>query len=104
MSAEANRPKLAAKVLTVSDGVVIRVELIAPDRITGFVAGEMRLEQKGVEKPGGVGEMPFRRTGIGHALQSKILRLERSDQGFTALSHIQQGVEQQGGSSSSPGP
>ena len=59
------------------DSLVIGIELIAPAWIAGGVARQMRLQQEGVEEPGGVGQMPFRRAGVLHALENQILRFQR---------------------------
>ena len=90
--------------MAISDGFVIGVELIVPDRIAARIVLQVFLQQESVEEPGGVRQMPFRRAGVGHALQDKILRLQRSDQGLTALTHVQQGIQQQGSGSGSSGP
>ena len=60
------------------------------------MAGEMRLKNEGVEEPGGMRQMPFRWAGVCHPLQSKIFRFKTCNQGFTATTHLQQGVKQQG--------
>ena len=90
--------------MAISDGFVIGVELIVPDRITARIVLQVFLQQKSIEEPGGVRQVPFRGAGVGHALKHKILRLQRSDQRFTALTHVQQGIQQQGSGSGSPGP
>ena len=59
-----------------TDSFVIGVELVTPAGITGGVSRQMRLQQKGLEEPGGVGQMPFRRAGVLHALQHQILRFQ----------------------------
>jgi hypothetical protein len=46
-----------------------------------------RLQQKLLEEPGGVAQVPLRRTGVIHALQAQILRLQRLDQPQAALAH-----------------
>ena len=77
-----------------ADGVVVAVEQKAPQRIGGFVLDAVPLaqgpQQEFLEEPGGVAEVPFRRTGIGHALQHQILRLQGDDQRFTAAAHRSQ--------------
>ena len=91
-----------------ADGVVVAVEQESPAAVGRFVgqrralgggAGRLgsvaasaiplqgRPQQELLEEPGGVSEMPLRRAGIGHALQSQILRFQRRDQGLTAASH-----------------
>ena len=73
-----------------TDSVVIRVELITPARVAGLMTCEEWLQQKGFEEPGGVGQMPFRGAGVGHALQAQIFRLQRMDQRLTTLAHLLQ--------------
>ena len=58
LSRPALRPGMAR-----ADGVVIGVELIAPERVAGM-SSCMGLQHEGVEEPGGVAQMPFGRTGI----------------------------------------
>ena len=91
-----------------ADGVVVAVEQVSPAGVGWFVgqrgalqsgAGwvgsvaasaiphQGRPQQELLEEPGGVSEMPLRRAGIGHALQSQILRFQRRDQGLTTASH-----------------
>ena len=82
--------------MTVSNGVVIGVELIAPAWVAGLVTGKVRLEQEGFKEPGGVGQVPFGWTGISHALKAEILRLEGLDQRLRPPSHIQQGLQTHG--------
>ena len=72
---------------------VIGVELIIPAWITAFVAFEIGLKQKGIEEPGGVSKVPFRRTCIGHALKAEIFRFEGCNQRFTSLTHCQEQVQ-----------
>ena len=82
--------------MTVSDGVVIGVELIAPAGVAGLMTGKVRLQQEGFEEPGGVGQVPFGWAGIRHALQAEILRFEGLDQRLGSPSHIQQGLQTHG--------
>merc|ERR1711965_42874 len=76
--------------MPVSYSVVIRVELITPAWIAGLVAFQVGLQQKGFEEPGGVGEVPFRRAGVCHALQAQIFGLQRMDQRLTVMAHLLQ--------------
>ncbi len=55
-----------------ADGFVIRVEEIAEGRIEHAVARQMRREDELLEKPGGVRQMPFGRTGVGHGLHGAV--------------------------------
>ena len=77
--------------MTVADGVVIGIELIAPARITDAMVRYMRLENEGFKEPCGVGQMPFGRTGIRHSLKAKILWFKGSDQSFCLGSHRTKG-------------
>ena len=81
--------------MTITNAVVIGIELIAPAGITELVPLEMRLQQKGFKEPVGVGQVPLRRTGIRHSLQAQILQFQGIDQRLTAITYLKQGVQLQ---------
>ena len=81
--------------VTITDAVVIGIELISPAGITGLVPLEMGLQQEGLKKPVGVSQVPLRWTGIRHSLQAEILWFQGIDQRLTAMTHLQQGVQLQ---------
>ena len=88
------------------DRVVIGIEQEAPAGIRRDVARLIGLQHEGFEEPGGVGQVPFGRTGIGHALQVEILRFQRRDQGFAGMTHLHQSIQEGAsghGMESSPG-
>ena len=89
--------------MTITDAVVIGIELISPAWITGLVPLEMGLQQEGLKKPVGVSQVPLRWTGIRHSLQAQILQFQGIDQRLTAITHLQQGVQVQGTVQRSPG-
>ena len=82
--------------MALTDGVVVRVEEIAPARIGALPAGQVGLQQEGFEEPGGVPQVPLRRTGIGHPLQAEILGLQGGHQGFAAVPHAPQPLHRLG--------
>ena len=49
--------------------LVVGVEQVAVGGVEPAVAGERRVEDKGLEEPGGVGPVPLGRAGVGHRLQ-----------------------------------
>ncbi len=57
--------------------LVVAVEENAKGRIERLEPGLEALEQKGLEEPRAVREMPFSRAGIGHRLQLAVLGRER---------------------------
>ena len=82
--------------MTGTDGFVVAVEQHTPAWVAALMARQVGLQQEGFKEPVGVGQMPFGWTGILHALESQILWLQWINQRFTAPSHLQQGVQQQG--------
>ena len=52
------------------------------------VTGNRLLEHKGLEKPGGVRQMPFDRTRVGHRLQRAILGRQRLRKAFGLTAHL----------------
>ena len=68
----APRPRIG-----LADTVVVGVEqmLVAP--IHRLVGGGERLEQKGLEKPCGVGQVPLRRARLVHGLHAVVLNAQR---------------------------
>ena len=80
-----------------TDSVVIGIEEEAPLPIQGLPAHQVGGEHKGVEKPGGVAQVPFGWAGIGHPLEAEIFRRQRGDQGLAPVAHGQQLRQQRGG-------
>ena len=80
-----------------SEGLVIGIEQIAPARVGLGVLRPERFQDEGLEKPGGVGQVPFRRAGILHALQAEVFGFQRGDQSFALLPHRQQPLQQGAG-------
>ena len=64
--------------VALADGLVIRVEEVVETRVEFAVAGVERFEQKGLEEPGSVGQMPLGRADVGHRLHDVVLDLERT--------------------------
>ena len=64
----AEQPTLRPRVSR-SQRLVIRIEQPGPARIDRLVAGGMGLQHQGLEKPGGVGQVPLAGAGLGHRLQ-----------------------------------
>jgi hypothetical protein len=63
-----------------ADRFVVGVEQEPILGIEGAIRGDEFLEDEFLEKPGGVGQMPFGRTGIGHRLDRGIGVRERLGQ------------------------
>src|SRR5450631_3067758 len=61
------------------NAVAVTVEQEMPIRADRRVARQ-RAQHKLFKKPCGVGEMPFRRTGIGHALHHRVFRGQRRNE------------------------
>ena len=55
-------------------------------------------QNKGFEKPGGVGEMPFGRARIGHALEAEVFGFKRLNQSFAGAAYVHEPAEQRAGS------
>ena len=70
-----------------ADAVVVGVEEMLVGRMKWPVAFQVRREQKRLEKPAGVGQMPFRRAGILHGLDAEVFGLERAGERFTLRPH-----------------
>ena len=71
-----------------SDGLVVRVEQVAELEIEGVVAGEARLEQEGLEEPGGVPAVPLGRAHVGHRLDDLVFRAERRGERFGEVADV----------------
>jgi hypothetical protein len=67
--------------------LVVAVEEHAEGGIEGHEIGLEALEQEGLEEPGDVGEMPFRRAGVGHRLHLAVLGRERRGESEARLAH-----------------
>ena len=66
------KPALRARV-TRPGRLVIGIEQIGEGRVEHPVGRIERPEQEGLEKPAGMGEMPFRRADVGHRLDRLVL-------------------------------
>src|SRR5713101_2108783 len=66
------QPALRSR-MTRASGLVIRVEEVSKCRIEHPVTGVESGQDKGLEKPRRMRQMPFRRADIGHRLDSLIL-------------------------------
>ena len=66
---------------------VIGIEQEGEAAVGCLVAGHARLEDKLLEEPAGMGEVPLGRTGILHRLQRHVLRGETLDQRVAARAH-----------------
>ena len=64
----------------VASRVVIGVEQVMKPRMEFFVIGQVRAQDKLLEKPARMGQMPFRRADIGHALDDRVLGRQWFDQ------------------------
>ncbi|KAG1357608.1 hypothetical protein G6F61_014560 [Rhizopus arrhizus] len=62
-----------------ADALVVAVEQVVPARIVRRRGGKAS-QHEALEEPGGVGQVPFARAGIGHALQHGVLGAERRGQ------------------------
>ncbi len=72
----------------VASGVVIGIEEIGVLRNFGAITLHPNFHHKGLEKPGGVCEMPLRRTDVGHRLDDVILRLEIPAKPRAEIAHL----------------
>src|SRR5699024_2291704 len=72
---------LRARVL-LANAVVVGVEKVAPGRVDGAPVRVVRLEHEGLEKPGGMGTVPFDRAGAGHRLKRLIFWRQRRGKAF----------------------
>ena len=61
--------------------VVVRIEKISVFTTVRLISRRFG-QHKGFEKPGGMGQMPTDRAGIGHRLNAAIFRLQRFAQRF----------------------
>src|SRR5271166_1409031 len=71
---------------TVAHRVVIRIEEIAERTVERFIPRQVFGKKKCLEEPGGVRQMPLRRTRIRHRLQAVVLYaqwLATSQRGLT---------------------
>ncbi len=62
-----------------ADALVVAVEQVVPARVMRWRGGETR-QHEAFEEPGGVGQVPFARAGVSHALQHGVLGTERRGQ------------------------
>ena len=76
-AAKAARARVAD---AVADGVVVGIEEHPEPRVERPVAGDVALENEGLEKPRRVREMPLHRARVGHRLQRAVLGGQRSRQ------------------------
>ena len=83
--------------MLVADGVAAAVEKYPERGVEGAEIGLDLLQHEGFEKPGDVGQMPFRRAGVGHRLQLAIGFGQRRGQVHAALAHRQIASEQRRG-------
>ncbi|MNP16199.1 hypothetical protein D3C76_1085860 [compost metagenome] len=58
-------------------GFVVGVEQVVVERFRRAVAGQEGLEDEGLEEPGDMRQVPFRRADVGHALDHMVLGAER---------------------------
>ena len=72
---------LCARMLR-TNALVVAVEEHAEGRVERGEARFVAFQQKGLEEPGGVRQMPLARAGVGHRLQLAILCRQRRDQRF----------------------
>ncbi|MCY1303951.1 hypothetical protein D9M70_536830 [compost metagenome] len=82
------RPRLAR-----AEGFVIGIEQVGEGGIERAVVRCVRGEQKGLEEPGGMGQVPFGRAGIGHRLDDHVLLAERRDQCRAMAADLQVTIE-----------
>src|SRR6516164_6177055 len=68
-------------------GVIVRVEQVSVLRMYRCVVRQSLLENKGLEKPAGVRQMPFRGAYLRHGLNNAILGLERLAELFAEFPH-----------------
>ena len=69
------------------DRVVVRIERVKEGgRVEGRVARTAR-QHEGLEEPGGVGQVPLHRTGVGHGLDGLVLHRQGLGQGEAPRPH-----------------
>ena len=73
---------------------VIGIEQIGVIGMEGLVARRVLAEQKLLEKPGGVGAVPFGRTRIRHRLDQLIFRRQRRGTALGLATDRQEGFHQ----------
>ena len=81
-----DHPSLRARV-PLAFALIIRVEEVGVALVIGLVASQMIAQHEGFEEPGGVGQMPFRRRGVGHWLERGIRVRERRGDGEAEATH-----------------
>src|ERR1700738_2418759 len=74
--------------------LVVRVEEVGIRRIEHLVASQVLHQQKGLEEPCGMREMPFRGTRVRHRLNYSILVFEGGDKHVSACTDPREAREQ----------
>src|SRR3546814_2621927 len=70
--------------LPLAERPVIGIEQVVELRIEHRVARQIRFQQEGLEEPGDMGAVPFRRAGIGHRLDLLVLGAQRRSEEHTS--------------------
>ena len=79
----------------VTGGVVVGVKKVRVFGNLRLISGHPFFQNKGLKKPGGVGEMPFRRTDIRHRLHHAILRRKVLTESRGEVADLMKAGEQQ---------
>jgi hypothetical protein len=80
-----------------TDGLVIRIEEEVPAFAIHLVTRPVRAQHERLEKPGGMRQVPLRRTRIRHRLQPVVIHLERGAQLLGRAAHARQPSCERGG-------
>lgn len=74
--------------MLVADGVVIGIEEHPEGRLERPEIRFMALQDQGLEKPGGVPEVPLGRAGVGHRLDAAVFIAERRGELHAAVADM----------------
>ncbi len=81
----------------VADGAVVGVEEPAEVGVEGLITGDELGEDEGLEEPGGVGEMPLDRRGLGAGLHHHVFGSERAAETHGGCAYEAKAVKQRCG-------
>ncbi len=75
-------------------GFIVGIEQVVVSRIQRLVAWQIRLEQKCLEKPADMRQVPFRRADVGHALDDVVFDLQRCTNCLTGGAYLLEALQQ----------